>query len=235
MLTVTKNYSMSWARLAPRARYITYLHSGSRVRGIKRDPAEYLRLPSGLSYTDLQPQSYHDRVRSELNLSSHGIELSNEIIVQCLTHKSFAHGSKPYNEKLAALGAQFLKYHASVHSLKSQDADVAKGNASVRININGLNFTNLGTQFSKQLIAKQTTAKFIKARQLDSLVFWKRRDPLKNDVYNGESSVLSSVLNAIVGGILTTNGPQKAAAFIEKELLNCEKEVSLINIANTSN
>ncbi|CAR30387.1 mitochondrial 54S ribosomal protein mL57 [Lachancea thermotolerans CBS 6340] len=215
------------------ARNITYLHSGSRVRGLKRDPSEYLRLQNGLMYNEVKPENYQENVRKQLNLAKHNISLSDDIILQCLTHKSFAHGSKPYNEKLAALGMQFLKYHTSVHSLRSAKplSPVAEGKNQK--SINGLNFTNLGTQLSKLLIAKKTTAQVIRSRHLDSLIFWKKRDPLKNESFNGETTVYSGVLSALVGGILVTNGPQKTSQFIEKELLDPKKEASLVQIAKT--
>ncbi|SCU99975.1 LANO_0F04588g1_1 [Lachancea nothofagi CBS 11611] len=216
-------------------RNITYLHSGNRVRGLKRDPSEFLRLPSGLLYTEVEPHKYQETVRSQLNLEKHGVALSNELILQCLTHKSFAHGSKPYNEKLALLGSQYLKYHASVHSLKDSATPLvaSAGTQQNQKPINGLNFTNLGSQVSKLLIAKKTTAQVIKERQLDSLIFWKKRDPLQNSTYNGETAVLASVLNALVGGILITNGPEKTSHYIENEFLNPSNEASLVRIANS--
>ncbi|SCU91251.1 LADA_0F08922g1_1 [Lachancea dasiensis] len=211
-------------------RTVTYLHSGNRVRGLKRDPSEYLRLPSGLLYTEVEPQTYQEAVRSQLNLKSNDITLSDDLILQCLTHKSFAHGGKPYNEKLALLGAQYLKYRASVHSLKSSSSASAQNEQKP---INGLNFTNLGSQGSKLLISKKATAEVIRKRQLDSLIFWKKRDPLQNEVYNGEATVLSSVLNAFIGGILITNGPEKTSEYIQNEFLNPSKEASLIRITDS--
>lgn len=213
-------------------RLFAYLHSGSRVRGLKRDPASYLKSPKGLSYTELKPADYQDKVKDILQFDKYGIDLPNGIILQCLTHKSFAHGSKPYNEKLGLLGSQFLKYQASIHSLKQHTllSPIAEG--KLQQNINGLNFTNLGTQLAKLLISKPATASFIKAKNLDSLIFWKMKDPLKDTYHNGETTIYSSVLNAIVGGILMINGPEKTVKFIHDFLLNTERDVSLVKIAN---
>ncbi|SCV04083.1 LAMI_0H13278g1_1 [Lachancea mirantina] len=215
-------------------RSITYLHSGTRIRGLKRDPAEYLRLSNGLLYSEIKPDQYHNKVRSRLNLEKYGIYLPDELIVQCFTHKSFAHGSMPYNEKLAALGAQFLKYQASIYSVSSQEKPLEQAaGAEISPNsINGLEFSNLGTQFSKQLISKQTLSEVIKERGIDTLVFWKKRDPLKDAKFNGENSIFSSVLNAVVGGVLVTSGPEKASEFIGNELLDATKQSSLASIAN---
>ncbi|SCU83435.1 LAME_0C05182g1_1 [Lachancea meyersii CBS 8951] len=216
-------------------RSVTYLHSGNRVRGLKRDPSEYLRLPSGLLYTEVEPSKYHETVRSQLNLQSHGITLSDDVILQCLTHKSFAHGGKPYNEKLALVGAQYLKFLASVFSLKLPVPLSPVAAQNTQKPINGLNFTNLGSQGSKLLISKKTTAEVIKKRQLDSFVFWKKRDPIQSAAYNGETAIYASVLNALVGGILLTNGPEKASQYIQSELLDSSKDASLVCVASSHN
>lgn len=214
------------------ARFITYLHSGNRVRGLKRDPESYLKNPKGLSYNSVNQSEYHDRVVQSLKLKECDIDLPKDVILQCLTHKSFAHGSKPYNEKLCLLGSQFLKYQASIHSLRQPEllSPVAEG--KIQQSINGLNFTNLGTHLSKLLISKPVTARFIKQRNLDTLIFWKMKDPLKDSHHNGETTIYSTVLNAFVGGILATNGPSKARTFVDKVLLDQESESSLVHIAN---
>lgn len=212
-------------------RSITYLHSGPRVRGLKKDPRESLKSPSGLHYENLDVNTYHLKIKERLNFSSYDLHLSDPIILQCFTHKSFSQGSKPYNEKLALLGSQFLKYHVSVYSLKQANEMSPVKSQNVQSTINGLNFTNLGTQLSKLLISRNTAAGFIKAKQLDELIFWNRRDSLKSSKFNGEHTVCSSVLNALIGGILTFNGQEKTANFIDSELLNQNNEISLARIS----
>ncbi|CDH09979.1 related to 54S ribosomal protein L15,mitochondrial [Zygosaccharomyces bailii ISA1307] len=213
-------------------RLITYLHSGPRVRGIKRDPKSYLKSPKGLSYADIKLSEYKDKVQKALEFDQCGVDLPEEVVLQCLTHKSFAHGSKPYNEKLNLLGSQFLKYQASIHSLKQKAnlSPVSKG--KIQQSLNNLNFTNLGTQLSKLLISKDATAEFIKEKHLDSLIFWKMRDVTKDGRFNGETAIFSSALNAIGGAILISSGPEKAGRFVEQVLLNGENDVSLVKIAN---
>lgn len=230
ILVTSRNTILQTRRQA--VRLITYLHSGSRVRGLKRDPEAFLKNPKGLSYNALKQSEYQDKVAQILKLKELDIDLPNEIILQCLTHKSFAHGSKPYNEKLCLLGAHFLKYQASIHSLKQQDFLSPVAEDKVQQSIKGLNFTNLGTQVAKLLISRAVTARFIKEKSLDSLIFWKMKDPLRDSHHNGETAIYSTVLNAIVGGILATNGPAKAIDFVNKVLLNSESDVSLVKIAN---
>ncbi|CAI5294023.1 ASB_HP2_G0031570.mRNA.1.CDS.1 [Saccharomyces cerevisiae] len=69
-------------------------------------------------------------------------------------------------KKLNLLGSQFLKYQASIHSLRQNNvlSPVARG--KVQRPLNNLNFTNLGTQLSKFLISKDAIAEFIKEKHL---------------------------------------------------------------------
>lgn len=213
-------------------RLITYLHSGPRVRGLKRDPASYLKGPNGILYTDVKLPEYKTKVQSALQFERCGIDLPEELVLQCFTHKSFAHGSKPYNEKLNVLGSQFLKYQAAIHSLRQRDQLSPVAPNKVQQSLNGLNFTNLGTVTAKLIISKTSTAEFMKVKQLNSLIFWKMRDVTKDGRYNGENTVFTSALNALVGAILISNGPEKAANFVQQVLLNGENDVSLVKIAN---
>ncbi|CCE65337.1 hypothetical protein TPHA_0K02040 [Tetrapisispora phaffii CBS 4417] len=215
------------------ARLITYLHSGPRIRGIKRDPESYLKNPKGLSYNNIKSDEYQQTIRKALNLEKYDINMSDDLLLQCLTHKSFAHGSKPYNEKLSLLGSQFLKYQASIYSINQKDTTKKDSTNIIENDINGLDFTNLGTSFSKLLISTAVLSKFVKEKKLNSLIFWKMRDNLKIDMKgSGEPLVCSTVLNALIGGMLSTNGIQKTKNFIEKELLNRENDISLIKLAN---
>lgn len=213
-------------------RLITYLNPGSRIRGLKREPSSYLKNPKGLSYQNINEQEYYDKVRQSLQFDKSEIDLPNDVILQCLTHKSFAHGSKPYNEKLSLLGSQYLKYQASIHSVRQHELLSPVSQNKVQQAINGLNFTNLGTQLSKLLISKSAMSAFVRAKNLDTLVFWKMKDPLKDSYHNGETTIYSTVLSALVGAILVTNGPEKANRFVSGILLNNDKEDSLVKIAS---
>ncbi|CAI4046794.1 hypothetical protein SKDZ_12G3420 [Saccharomyces kudriavzevii ZP591] len=210
-------------------RTVIYLHKGPRINGLRRDPESYLKNPSGILFTEVQANEYQDEVRSILQLPKYGINLSNELILQCLTHKSFAHGSKPYNEKLSLLGAQFLKLQTSIHSLKNDPPTEARENGPFP-----LQFSNLGTKFAKELTSKNTACAFIKSHNLGPFIFWKMRDPLKDGHINGETTIFASVLNAFIGAILSTNGSEKASKFIDGNLLDKGNLHSLVNIANVN-
>ena len=121
-----------------------------------------------------------------------------------------------------------------MHTVKGREPAAVKEGIQEQHTINGLNFAKLGSLESKKLIDKHTTAQLVRSRQLDTLIFWKKRDPLKNENFNGENSVYSSVLNALLGGILITNGPEKTSHYIDSELLNPSKKASLASIANSA-
>ena len=158
-------------------RTVIYLHKGPRINGLRRDPESYLRNPSGVLFTEVNAKECQDKVRSILQLPKYGINLSNELILQCLTHKSFAHGSKPYNEKLNLLGAQFLKLQTCIHSLKNGSPAESCENGQL-----SLQFSNLGTKFAKELTSKNTACTFVKLHNLGP-VSYTHLDVYKRQVY----------------------------------------------------
>lgn len=206
------------------SRSITYLHTGGRIRGLKRDPADFLTNPKGLLYTSLTQSTYQDKIRSILNLQKYDIKLSNDLILQSFTFKSFAHGQKPYNEKLSILGYQFLKFYTSIYSIQNTSNN----------NNDFVGFNSLGKNASKALCGKNTISQFIQSKNLHNFIFWKMRNPLLSLKYNGADIVFNSVLNAILGSILLSNGQKKAIDFINGELLNNNNDISLISIINQS-
>lgn len=201
---------------------LTYLHKGPRVRGLLRDEADYLVSPKGATYGE-----------SEENLSNlkkflgEEYKLPNNIILQVLTHKSFAHGLKPFNEKLAIFGSHFLKYKASLYAIKTED------DLSSKYAVNGFQIEQLGTPKSKELISTRVAAEFIRSvAKIGDSIFWKKRDPLiTNPKVSGEESVFARSLEALVGAILLQHGKSKAEKFIDEILLNKSKEDSLVQIA----
>lgn len=203
-------------------RSLTYLHKGPRVRGLLRDEAEYLVSPKGATYGE-----------SEENLSSlkkflgEEYKLPNKLILQVLTHKSFAHGLKPFNEKLAIFGSHFLKYKASIFAIKPENE------LSSNISVNGFQLEELGSAKSKGLISNKTSAEFIRSvAKIGDSIFWKKRDPLiTNPNVSGENSVFARSLEALIGAILLQHGKSKAEKFIDEILLNKSKDDSLVKLA----
>lgn len=204
-------------------RLITYLHSGNRVRGIKRDPTSYMINPYGLTYDKVQKEKgvstseFFSKIRNNLPLKKFDISVDDNLLLQCFTHKSFAHGKVPYNEKLFIMGSHFLKIQASVYSIKSNKA---KDKDTL---INGMNFNTLGSTMSKQILSEYKLVQFMESLGLKELIFWKKRNVNENNDFNGEPKIVSSVLNSLVGAILLTNGEKKASSFVNDFLLNNEE------------
>lgn len=204
-------------------RLITYLHSGDRVRGIKRDPTSYMINPYGLTYDKVQKEKglatseFFSKIRNNLPLKKFDISVDDNLLLQCFTHKSFAHGKVPYNEKLFIMGSHFLKVQASVYSIKSNKTT---DKATL---INGMNFNTLGSTMSKQILSEYKLTKFMESLGLKELIFWKKRNVNENNEFNGEPKIVSSVLNSLVGAILLTNGVEKTSSFVNSFLLNSEK------------
>ncbi|CCK72356.1 mitochondrial 54S ribosomal protein mL57 KNAG_0J02770 [Huiozyma naganishii CBS 8797] len=212
-----------------RIRALSYLHTGERVRGLRRDPASYLANPYGLKYGSVDKDSYQDRIKSLLHLKELGIELEDSLILQCLTHKSFAHGIVPYNEKLNVLGTQYLKFKLACFSVDPNNAEPSKSGNSVSL-VNGRNFDRLGSKWSRNLISDGLIYKFIKKSGLRKLIFWKMRNPDASYMENGEPKILSTALNSLLGAMLITNGPGKTDRFINDFLLNSKEQLSLISL-----
>lgn len=205
-------------------RFITYLHSGPRVRGIKRDPASYMLNPYGLTYESVdkekgsQTSQFFSKIRNQLPFNKFNITMDDRLLLQCFTHKSFAHGKVPYNEKLFIIGSHFLKVQASLHSMRLIDSDNSNGL------VNGMNFDTLGSYESKNLLTEPRLFKFMESLGLHELVFWKKRDSNGTQIFNGEPKIVSSVLSSVVGAILLTNGVEKASLFVNEFLLGQHSE-----------
>ncbi|CAL9731017.1 large ribosomal subunit protein mL57 [Monosporozyma unispora] len=204
-------------------RFITYLHSGDRVRGIKRDPTSYMINPYGLTYETVQKEKglatseFFSKIRNQLPLKKYNIAVDDNLLLQCFTHKSFAHGKVPYNEKLFIMGSHFLKVQASLYSIQNdnvKDKDFL---------INGLNFNTLGSNKSKQILSECNLAQLMESLALNKLIFWKKRNVNESNDFNGEPKIASSVLNSVVGAILLTNGVEKTTLFVTNFLLKNKK------------
>lgn len=178
-------------------RSVGYLHKGARVRGLMRDESHYLVNPKGLAY------GANDQSLSTLKtLLGSEYALPDEVSLQVITHKSFAHGKKPFNEKLAVLGSHFLKYKATLFTINTQGLD------------------RIGSHASKELISDGSMAYFLQSTGVGESIYWKKRDPLQTDPKrSGEVSVYARTGEAILGAILLTHGKEKATKFVDEVLL----------------
>lgn len=207
--------------LRPLSRYVSYLHVGNRVPGLKRDPLTYMISPTGIKYTDFKNDiKFVDQIRSTLKLDDYRLKLDDKTILQCFTHKSFAHGFVPYNEKLSLVGAQYLKLILSIRSVQ---------NTSGISPINKCNFDKLGSLESKNELNNLIIYNWLKKMKLNDLIFWKKKSPSNDPVYNGEPKIISTVLHSIIGALVLTNEEINVSKYLEKFLLDKKSKTSFFS------
>lgn len=196
--------------MPPGARGVAYAATKS-VRGLKKDPEQYLTSPQGTRYPGtaetLEPAR---RFMGEF-------ALPENLLLQCLVHKSFAHGSVPYNEKLAILGQQLFRFEASRSAVEAPDA--APGRAAV----NNLNF-NISHNAIEILSSTPVVSAVCDKAGLVNAMFYKPA----ND--KTSPTVKAKVIHALVGAVLLEKGALEATRFMNTRLL--QGEYNVFSIAN---
>ncbi|ODQ65573.1 hypothetical protein NADFUDRAFT_82603 [Nadsonia fulvescens var. elongata DSM 6958] len=151
--------------------------------------------------------------------------LPDSLALQVLTHKSFQHGFKGYNEKLALIGDKLLKVHIDSYAIQQESTNVTR--------VNQINFDCLGSPMNKFLSNTNVLGEFALRHGLTDSIYWKcRLDNLgqSSPADSGLYSVAEKTMTAIVGAISLHHGGAKAAQFVNQKLL--QGEDSLINIAD---
>lgn len=172
------------------------------VRGLKKDEALYMKNPHGIEY----PGNAETFAPLQELLSSE-YALPEELMLQALTHKSFAHGKKPYNERLAILGKQLLRMETSRATAQS----AAQGTQE---SINGHNF-DVNERAIELLSSSPTLSQVCRLAKLEKSIFWRPADTGKG----GEATIYSTSLSAVVGAVLLQHGAEKAIEFIRTRLM----------------
>lgn len=142
--------------------------------------------------------------------------LPDDLILQVLTHKSFSHGLKPYNQNLAIIGKHFLRLETTSYAVKQESANPSA--------INGINFDVCLSKISNLLSATAATSQLCKNTGIAESIFWKA--PKVGDKSN---TVYATTINALVGAVLLKRGQHAARSFVNEKLLAGEH--SLITIA----
>lgn len=183
-------------------RSIVYVR-GQRVQGLIRDPSEILSA-DGVQYgaNESTLKNIKEYI-SNLKLSEN-IELQDDILLQIITHKSFAHGSKPYNSQLSFLGEQILQLVSTKYILKeSNNSLLPIGSLAHRI------------MWSDKLLAK-----FAESKGLDNVFFCKKALPGgKIDKLYKPKGIYSTITSSLIGAITSKYGLKVAEEFIETELI----------------
>ncbi|AGO11752.1 AaceriADL023Wp [[Ashbya] aceris (nom. inval.)] len=206
-------------------RHASYIVNGIKVRGLKNPDAD-LKNPAGLHYNEVDPSTHHAKFKLAFNLDKYGLQIPDDVLLQCLTHKSFANSAKPYNEKLSLLGGQLLKWYASVVAAQQPAAA-----GVLQKPVNGLNVANLGRQPYTLWVDSKVISEHMRIRDVDDLIFWNKRDSGATEKFNGLPKVRTTVLQALIGSSLTFNGEEKTAKFVLEELMDSNDTNSLPSIA----
>lgn len=189
------------------------LNTKRPIRGLKKSLDQYL-ISNGIKYpgNDLTLEPI-------LKLLGPEFALPKELILQVLTHKSFAHGLKPYNENLAIIGRHFLRLYTISHAVNQKNNNPQA--------VNGLNFDVATSKISALMSSSTVTSILCRRLGIDKQIFWK--DP--SDTYSEvPDKVCSKTMDALVGAVIMKLGQQKAQKFIDTQLLQND-ETSLLKIA----
>lgn len=197
-------------------RSLVFVRNGkTTVRGLKKDEALYMKNPHGIEYPGTP-----ETLAPLKDLLGAEYALSEERMLQTLTHKSFAHGKKPYNERLAILGKQLLRMETG--RAAAQSAAEAPQNTN---SINGHNF-DVNERAIELLSSSPTLSQVCRLANLDKSIFWKPADAGNA----GEATIYSTSMSAIVGAVLLEHGADKAIEFIRARLLG--GPLSVFDISN---
>lgn len=188
----------------PRRTVVTVTSRGTQRlgRGLKKDESSYMLSPEGIPYPGPS-----DMRRPVHDILGEKWALPEELLVQSLTHKSFAHAKCPYNEKLAILGQQLLRMEASRAVADYYPQDTMSENYL----LNGKNF-DVDQRAVELLSSTPTLSALCRQAGLNGAIFWKPARP------GDAPTVQAKVVCALVGAVLTRHGLESASAFIHEKL-----------------
>lgn len=187
---------------------------GQRIQGLIRDPEEVLS-SDGVKYG----QSEETLKPLKTFLADKNVSLPDDLLLQIITHKSFAHGSKPYNEKLSYFGEEILQLTSSKSVLAHEsNSDFA---------INKINFDGLSSLAHRLILSDKFLASYAKSKGIDSIFFCRKALPNgKQDKLYQPKAIYSTITSSLIGAIALQHGKKKAEEFIEQEIIPSYKSAS---------
>lgn len=183
--------------------------------GIRKDPAQVLAVNSGHQYEQSETNLHH--LKSFL-LDKYAI--SDDMALQVLTHKSFAGGMKPYNEKLSVLGSKLANLFLGKY--------VVEQTTNNETAINGMNLDVLGSPMAKELGSRMSLGVFAKKQDLNRVMFWKSYNHLLSFEASGELKVSAQMMYALIGAVAFTHGKSAAEKFVSEKLLGASESIESI-------
>lgn len=161
------------SKVAGSKRSLVYVKSsGSGLhrsgRGPKKTPEDYL------SVTGTLYPGNAETLRSTKEFLGDKYILPDDLILQALTHKSFAHGLKPYNENLSIIGRHFLRLQTFTHATAQKSENPTA--------LNGINFDVSLAKISSLLSATPVTSELCRKTGISKNIFWKSPDEVSIQV-----------------------------------------------------
>lgn len=183
--------------------------------GIRRNPEDVLKTHAGALYgataANLAP------VTSFLDTQ---YAIPQDLALQVLTHKLFANGIKPYNEKLSVMGAKLMSLVLAKHVTDPPSASAMA--------VLGKNLDALGTPMARELGGRMLLGVFAQRHNLNKVMFWKLYNHSLSFERSGELKVSAQMMYALIGAVAFTHGKAKAEQFVREKLLTGENSVEAI-------
>lgn len=196
-------------------RNLVYVKDGSlHARGMKKDPSEYMTSSTGITYPGDKAT-----IKPVQDFLGSNFSIPDPLALQVLTHKSFAHGKKPFNERLANLGRQFLRVTTSQYAISQ--------NSTQSTSIEGKNF-DIDTKALDLMSSTKVLAEICKQIGINKSIFWKNPNTNQSPERSGENTVCAKTVDALVGAVLIHHGETKATQFVRENLLEGSNSVSTL-------
>lgn len=177
-----------------------------RSGGLRKDAAQVMRTAQGHSHGASEANLQHVK-----GFLADKYAIPDDMALQVLTHKLFANGIKPYNEKLGAMGAKLLNLYLAKHVVAAPTANDTA--------IAGKNLDVLGTPMAKELGGRLAAGVFAQKQKLNPVMFWTSYNHLLSFEQSGELRVSAQLLYALVGAVTFTHGKARAEEFVREKLL----------------
>lgn len=193
------------------------------MAGLKRDPSEVFTTVSAHKYGD-SPEN----LAPIKQFLADKYAISDSMALQVLTHKSFANGIKPYNEKLSTMGLKVLnlfcaKYTTNTPATTNENA------------IAGRNMDVLGSPMSRELAGRLALGIFAKTHKLNEVLFWKSYNHSLGFEASGEMKVSAQMMYALIGAVTFTHGKHVAEEFILEKLMGTTPSLEQISASVVEN
>ncbi|KAH0565869.1 hypothetical protein GP486_000726 [Trichoglossum hirsutum] len=153
--------------------------------------------------------------------------LSTEVKWLAVTHKSFDHGRRGFNDRMAFLGKRIVQLHATLAIINSpassiQETPVATLNDAAErtpfIHPATAGLEKLSTTKIDEILDKGRLAQLANQYGLTAVIRWKPKKA-NNLVGSGIESVAIESLYAIVGAVALSKGGSVAATVVRERIL----------------